>query len=565
MKKIKKLIYAVLAPFVLMAQSERYAVTINEILADPSPIVGLPNTEFIELRNNSKQPVNLYKWKIDNGSTSSTISTQFMLGPDSLVVLCSKTQSIFFSPQINTIGLTSFPSLSNDGDLITLSSADGKTMHAVEYEKKWFNNVLKSEGGWSLEMIDPYRPCDKHNWTGSIHFSGGTPGKENSVLKKGGTTEKIEAMQCIALDEHRILLHLNQGADSLSLSVIKNYAVGNEKNIPEKARAIPPLFNKAELYLKNQLLPNTIYELTATSIMHCNSKISDSVKINTGLVKMADEKDLAINEILFDPPTYGSDYIEIYNKSLSVINAKEIYLSNKNEAGTIGTAYPCSLIDFNIFPGDCFTVTTDTSFLLKNWPKTKRSKLTEMKALPSFPDDNGHVLLMNKQGKIIDEFKYTDDCHFPLLRDKSGVSLEKTNPNIPSNNLSNWHSASATSGYGTPTHVNSQFIKNDSSDVSVTITPENISPNNDGISDILSIQYQFQKPENLMSIYAFDYNGSLVKKIVENGLCGTQGFYFWDGLDGKNMKVRPGLYIILVETIDLNGRRIRVKKVVAVL
>jgi hypothetical protein len=68
-----------------------------------------------------------------------------------------------------------------------------------------------------------------------------------------------------------------------------------------------------------------------------------------------------------------------------------------------------------------------------------------------------------------------------------------------------------------------------------------------------------------MSIYAFDYNGSLVKKIVDNGLCGTQGFYFWDGLDGKNMKVRPGLYIILVETIDLNGGRIRVKKVVAVL
>ena len=118
MKKIKKLIYAVLAPFVLMAQSERYAVTINEILADPSPIVGLPNTEFIELRNNSKQPVNLYKWKIDNGSTSSTISTQFMLGPDSMVVLCAKAQAVFFGAQISTIGLSSFPTLSNDGDLI---------------------------------------------------------------------------------------------------------------------------------------------------------------------------------------------------------------------------------------------------------------------------------------------------------------------------------------------------------------------------------------------------------------------------------------------------------------
>lgn len=555
----------VLTPFLLMAQSERYAVTINEILPDPSPIVGLPNTEFIELRNNSKLPINLYKWKIDNGSTSSTITTQFMLGPDSLVVLCSKTQAVFFSPQINTIGLSSFPSLNNDGDLISLSSADGKTMHAVEYDKKWFNNVIKSEGGWSLEMIDPYRPCDRNNWTGSIHFSGGTPGKENSILKKGGTTEKLEAIQCIALDEHRLLLHLNQGADSLSLADIKNYAFGIEKIIPDKARAIAPLFNKSELYVKNQLLPNTIYELSASSIMHCNSKISDSLRINTGLTKIPDEKDFSINEILFNPPPFGSDYVELYNKSASVINAKDIFLSNKNEAGTVGTAYSCSQIDFNIFPGDYYTVTSDTSFLMKNWTKTDQSKLTEMKAMPSFPDDAGHILLLNKHGKIIDEFKYSDDLHFPLLRDKSGVALEKTKPTISSNTLSNWHSASATSGYGTPTLANSQFIKNDSPNVSITIAPEIISPNNDGISDVLSIQYQFQKPENLMSIYAFDYNGSLVKKIVNNELCGTHGFYFWDGLDETKRKLRPGLYIILVEAFDLNGGRSSVKKVVSVL
>jgi len=565
MKKIRQLIFGILTPFALMAQSERYAVTINEILADPSPVVGLPNTEFIELRNNSKQPINLFKWKIDNGSTSAAITTQFILGPDSLVVLCTKTQAVFFGPQISTIGITSFPSLSNDGDLITLSSADGKTMHAVEYDKKWYNNVIKSEGGWSLEMIDPYRPCDKNNWTGSIHFSGGTPGKENSVLKKGGATERLEAMQCIAFDEHRLILHLNQGADSTTLAEIKNYAFGVEKNIPEKAKSIPPLFNKAELYVKNQLLPNTIYELSVKSIMRCNSKTTDSLKINTGLTKVADEKDISINEILFNPPPFGADYIELFNKSASIINAKEIYLSNKNETGTVGTAYSCSQVDFNIFPGDYFTITTDSAFLMKNWPKTDQSKLSEIKAMPSYPDDNGHVLVMNNQGKMIDEFKYTDECHFPLLRDKSGVALEKTNPTIQSNNLSNWHSASANSGYGTPTHVNSQFIKNDSTNVSITITPENISPNNDGISDILSIQYQFQKPENLISIYVFDYNGSLVKKIVDNRLCGTQGLYYWDGLDGNKRKVRPGLYFILVETIDMAGGRKRKKKVVAVL
>lgn len=552
-------------PIFLMAQVERYSVVINEILADPSPVVGLPNTEFIELRNNSKKSINLYKWKIDNGSTSSTISIQYILEPDSLVVLCSKTQAVFFNNPNCTIGLTSFPTLNNDGDIISLSAADGKTIHGVEYDNKWYNNPIKSAGGWSLEMIDPYKPCDKNNWAGSIHFSGGTPGKVNSIFKKENASEKIKALQCIALNANLISLQLNQGADSSALSNVKNFTLGIENIHPEWAKSIPPLFNKAELYFKNGMLPKSTYVLNANAILRCQGKVSDSILIRTGISKAADEKDLAINELLFDPPTNGADYVEIVNNSNSIINAKEIYLSNKNEIGTLGTPYQCSLSDYNIFPGEYFTITTDAQFIIKNWPKSNPETLKEVNTLPSFPDDKGHVVLMNKQGKTIDEFKYSADFHFPLLREKSGVSLEKTNPQVSSNFSLNWHSAAASNGYGTPTHQNSQFINNDTSNFSVLISPENFSPNNDGISDIISIQYKFPLPENLVSIYAFDYNGSMVKKIVDNQLCGTSGMYFWDGLDNNKRKVRPGFYIIFTEAIDLRGNRKVIKKMIGVM
>jgi hypothetical protein len=565
MKKLFGTIYILVMPVFLMAQVERYSVVINEILADPSPVVGLPNTEYIELRNNSKQRVNLFKWKIDNGSTSSTISIQYILEPDSLVVLCSKTQAVFFNNPNRTIGLTSFPTLNNDGDIISLSAADGKTIHGVEYDNKWYNNSIKSAGGWSLEMIDPYKPCDKNNWGGSIHFSGGTPGKENSIFKKQTASEKIEALQCIALNANLISLQLNQGADSSSLGNVNNFELGIENIHPEWAKAIPPLFNKTELYFKNALSPKTIYSLKATSILRCLDKISDTILIKTGLSKPAEEQDLAINELLFDPPPNGADYVELVNISNSIINAKEIYLSNKNEIGTLGTPYQCSLSDYNIFPGEYLTVTTDAQFIMKNWPKSNQATLKEIKTLPSFPDDNGHVVLMNKQGKIIDEFKYSDDFHFPLLREKSGVSLEKTNPQVPSNFSINWHSAAASSGYGTPTHLNSQFINNDTSKFSILISPENFSPNNDGIADIISIQYKFPTPENLVSIYAFDFNGSMVKKIIDNQLCGTSGMYFWDGLDQNRRKVRPGFYIIFTEAIDLSGNRKVIKKMIGVM
>lgn len=545
-------------------QIQPYSIVINEILSDPSPIVALPNCEFIELRNCCNETVNLNKWKISNGSTSATIATDFLLKPDSLVVLCAKSNAVFFNSPENTIGLTSFPVLGNESDLITLIDKSGKTIHAISYKKSWHDNAIKSEGGWSLEMSNPFKPCNLYNWHSSMSMQGGTPGKENSIFQKESHESLFEAIQCISTGEKDFTLKFNKGADSTSLSFVGNYTIESTDQHPLKALPIPPIFNQVKLLFKDAVENEKIYRVKINNIKQCTSTLLESTSVLTGRYKTPTKGELIINELLFNPEPYGADFLEVYNNSRSVINAKDIYIAGKNSAGQLGSQYSCSEEDMNIFPGKHLAITSDSSYLIKTWKKINKNAIAEIKSMPSYPDNEGIAILFNREGMAIDEFHYSDDMHYPLLIDKQGVSLERIDPNLPSSLKENWHSASSTVGYATPTNENSQFRQTDSTKNMIEISQTDISPDNDGINDFLSIAFNMPNPGNSISIYVFNFNGMMVRKIITNQLCGTRGTFIWDGLSQDKQKVTAGIYLIFIEILDLRGKLMKVKKAIAV-
>jgi len=172
---------------------------------------------------------------------------------------------------------------------------------------------------------------------------------------------------------------------------------------------------------------------------------------------------------------------------------------------------------------------------------------------------------MNKQGKVIDELNYTDDMHYPLLPVKTGVSLERVDPKSPSSATGNWHSASSDANHGTPGFVNSQFRNLDTTDISkIRLFPALISPNNDGLDDLLTIQYQFTETGNLLSAFVFNQNGQLVSTIIDNRLCGIAGSFSWNGFDAKNNRLPAGVYVVLIETFNLSGKTQRLKKLIGI-
>jgi hypothetical protein len=547
---------------VLSAQN-RYDVVIDEIMADPTPQIGLPNNEWLELKNTSSSPINLQGWRIADGSGQSGPMPDFILEPNSFVIICTGSAVANLSTFGNTISVTSFPSLDNDGELLYLKSANDRIIHAINYSSSWYQNEIKKDGGWSLEMIDAQNPCtESSNWKASNNTVGGTPGTINSVNSVNPDQSGPQLKNAYASDNTTIVLVFDEPLDSLQAATVSNYTIDGGISFASAAPLFP-LFNQVELKTNSPLAANTVYNMVAVNISDCkNNAIGPANKAKIGLAVDATAGDAIINEILFNPRPNAHDYVEFLNKSNKIFDASKLYIANRNSSGVIGSITSLSATPFYVFPGDYFVATEEAENLALNYLVQKPEAVLIPKTLPSFPDDQGFVLLLNQQGEVVDEVNYSDDWHFKLLDNAEGVSLERIDSISPSQNPGNWHSAASTAGYGTPGYKNSQVRNLQSIAATVEVSPKVFSPDNDGFNDIATIQYKTTETGYIANITIFDAAGRPIRNLVRNATLGTTGSWNWDGLNDKGLKLPVGTYILFTEIFNLQGKKERFKNAI---
>jgi hypothetical protein len=79
------------------------------------------------------------------------------------------------------------------------------------------------------------------------------------------------------------------------------------------------------------------------------------------------------------------------------------------------------------------------------------------------------------------------------------------------------------------------------------------SPDGDGRDDQLGISYLFGEPGKLITVLIFSSEGRLTRTLVNNEMPGTSGIYSWDGTMDDRTPAMEGIYIVYMESLDMDG------------
>ncbi|MBT6809246.1 MAG: hypothetical protein HOA52_07130, partial [Flavobacteriales bacterium] len=304
-------------------------IVINEIFIDPTPSIGLPEYEYIELYNRTNTDVILTNWTLKIGTTEKVFSLS-EIKADSFVVLLKSDIIDSFPQNISKIGFTSV-SLTNAAGEIYLYDNYGKLISSVEYTDSWYNDDNKKEGGWSIEQIEPNLFCEeKNNWRASIDAIGGTPGKKNSVSELLVHSENLRIINAYAQNSNSIKVHFNKKMDSLDVSFTGFYSVDKGIGIPINVAFLTETSNEITLSFSGNFQNSVIYYLSVnTNLSDCSgNEIDTTLRYKISLSDSCLTSDIIINEILFDPKDDGVDYVEIFNNSDKVFDLKDFRISN---------------------------------------------------------------------------------------------------------------------------------------------------------------------------------------------------------------------------------------------
>ncbi len=532
----------------------RGCVVINELMTNPNDELGLPDRQYIELYNTTNNAIDISNWQISVNATLTTIAN-YILPPDGYVCLCSKSAEADMAKVTAAIATTQKAlTLTKNSGRVVLRNAQGKVADYVDYSIDMFGGTFKNDGGWSIERIDPFNiSANNNNFVPSVSPQGGTPSARNSV--DGSLPDDIAP--------HILSLIPNATADTLHLALSEpidtatfrnTFTIDNNEQPLRIASTDDVTLTRFSIALNQPLRRHQIYHVSniwATD--YAGNQITDCI-VQTAIAEKAQPKQIVINEIMSTASPTINDYIEIYNPTTDVFNLYDICFGQIKNAQLSSCNRICNYNRL-FFPGEYIVVCADSTSLTEAYNVPNKQYIVSNAKFSNLPSE-GEVAISNILGEIIDNVPYTEKMHSQLITDTHNVALERIMTNAASDTPQNWTSASALSGYATPTAINSQNRDNKfQPTTNIEQVVRRFSPNADGIDDNMVLSTNFADGEWIATMRIYAPNGVLIATPYNNTPLPVSGELIWNGQNTQGTIMPHGTYIIMVSVWQTGGKK----------
>ena len=407
----------------------------------------------------------------------------------------------------------------------------------------WHSSASLMQGAWELDIIMDFNPSSS-NYT-NIHLSSDNLGN-GYFVKLGGTEDAVSLYKMTNGDKDLLISGITDFLDSSFVEInllATRDSIGHwrldakymqDSTYTMQGQCVDDSHLTSQRFGIECKYTSTRYD----KFFFDNIRVEGYSFVDTFLYPKA--SDIVINEVLFNPIEGDNDFVEIINRSEHPLCVRGLQLANYYANKPSNFKIISEQYTF-LQPKEIVVLCKSKETLLNYHPDAIENQIMELESMPAFNNDQG-VVVLALDSNTLDEFHYDENMHFDLLQEIEGVSLERINTEN-----SQWHSASEQSGFSTPTLVNSQAQLLTFANEVMSISPQIITPNNDGQDDILNIQVAFPQSGYRGQLIIFNSQGFPIKTLVNNELFGTKNTYFWDGLTERAEAAKTGRYILWLE------------------
>lgn len=499
-------------------------------------------SEWIEVYNRSTDTLDLRKWQVADGNSDQTAfaskrtitSTNFLICPGEFAVIGKDSVAFlgqFPSASGHRIFFSNFPTLNNSGDLVGLFDSLGIPSDSLQYFDDWGGASGRSLERRHTDSLSTYSA----NWSTSVHADGATPGFINSIspvpndlavfsedITISPTFPEKSQIATISATIHNIGL-----ASSMPSSVILFADMDGDglRDMSERVDSV----NVTALPPGNNAMINLTWTVPGSA--------SDSVRLWVVIAYAVDERpenneatatvifrvpaaSVVINEILADPGTHQSEFIELTNRSNAPVNLKNWKIRDLTSSKNV------TVSDAWIISGAFRVLSGDTAIAGKL--SLPDSLIIFVSGMPSLNNDSDDVILSDAIGATVDSLRY-----YPGWGGRKAVSIERYSVDEPSTDASNWNASLANGGH-TAGQPNSLLNVAAASPGSVIVNEIMYAPLS-GEAEYIEIFNKSDSTQNLLN-WSLDIGGSRAI------------------LSATDLTIAPGAYLVFTNTGTLPSR-----------